>query len=248
MSPPPETADLRARVIAAVRAHWREPRLTVDAAPPVSPGRIEEVARATLDAMLTRPFRVGPLPPPEVYDQLLRRVRWRVGRGEPIGISMGYGALKNPNAVAGSRADWAEFFALCHLIAWHNKVQAVYPPGLSIRIVLDDATLLWANHGDARLLASYRESLTELIRALRFERVLRPPVRLLWLSWICGALYPLAQWRVRRWERDPAHREQLERMDKQLQEIASSSTRQTRRRPSSRATITLRATNATLLV
>ena len=67
--------------------------------------------------------------------------------------------------------------------------QAVYPPGLSIRFVFDDATLLWANHGDARLMTSYRASLEALIRALRFERVLRPPVRLLWLSWICSALY-----------------------------------------------------------
>ena len=100
--------------------------------------------------MLVRPFRVGPRPAPEIYDRLLRRVRWRVGRGEPISVSMGYGALKNPNAGAGSRADWSEFFALCHLIAWHNKVQSVYAPGLSIRIILDDATLLWANRGDVR--------------------------------------------------------------------------------------------------
>jgi hypothetical protein len=178
----------------------------------LSPARVEEVSREALDALLTRPFRVGPLPAPEIYRELLRRVRLRVGRGEPIRISMGYGAHKNPNAVAESRADWAEFFALCHLIAWHNKVQAIYPPGLSIRIVLDDATLLWANHGDARLMDSYRTSLDALIRALRFDRVIRPPVRLLWLTWICGALYPIALWRVRRWERDPAHREQLERM------------------------------------
>jgi hypothetical protein len=111
------------------------------------------------------------------------------------------------------RAVWAEFFALCHLIAWHNKVQAIYAPGLSISIVLDDATLLWANHGNSRLMDSYRTSLAALIRVLGFDRVIRPPVRLLWLSWVCAALYPVAWWRVARWERNPLHREQLERMD-----------------------------------
>jgi hypothetical protein len=212
---PPELesgADLRQRVVEAVRAHRREPRPAA-AMPELAPGRVPEVARAALDALLTRPFRVGPLPPREVYDQLLARVLRRVRRGQPIRISMGFGAQKNPNGVADSRADWAEFFALCHLIAWHNKVQAVYPPGLSIRIVMDDATLLWANHGDARLMESYRSSLTALIHALNYDQVIRPPVRLLWLSWVCGALYPLAWWRVARWEREPAHREQLERMD-----------------------------------
>ena len=42
------------------------------------------------------------------------------------------------------QADWAEFFALCHLAAWHNKVQAVYPPGLCLRVMFDDATLVIA--------------------------------------------------------------------------------------------------------
>jgi hypothetical protein len=93
---------------------------------------------------------------------------------------------------------------------------------MSIRIILDDATLLWANRGDIRLMDSYRHSLTELIRALGFERVLKPPARLLRLSWICGVFYPLAEWRVRRWERDPAHRDQIEHMAAAAQRNVSS--------------------------
>jgi hypothetical protein len=212
---PPECdggAELRARVIESVRAHRYEPRPSA-ALPERARRHAVEVARTALDALLTRPFRVGPLPPREIYDQLLTRVLRKVRHGAPIRISMGFGAQKNPNGAAGSRADWAEFFALCHLIAWHNKVQAVYPPGLSIRIVMDDATLLWANHGDARLMDSYRSSLAALIRALNYDRVIQPPIRLLWLSWACGVWYPLSWWRVGRWERDPANRAQLERMD-----------------------------------
>lgn len=208
---PPETEILRGRVIAAVNAHMPDVR-PVGRSPRVPPAQVDETARAALDAMLTRPFRVGTLPAADVYDQLLSRVRRCVAHGEPIRISMGYGAQKNSHATNGSRADWSEFFALCHLIAWHNKVQAIYQPGLRIRIVLDDATLLWANHGDARRMASYSASLGALIRALRFERVLLAPIRLSWFSWICRPLYPLARWRVERWERDPANHDQLERM------------------------------------
>ena len=109
--------------------------------------------------MLTRPFRVGVRPGPEIHDQLLRRVRWSVGRGRPIRISLGFGPMKNPNGAAVSRADWAEFFALCHLIAWHNKVQAVYSPGLTIRIIFDDSTLIMANIANRGQIASYITSI-----------------------------------------------------------------------------------------
>jgi hypothetical protein len=208
---PPETEILRERVLAAVQSHLPDVR-PPGRSPCATSAQVDETARAALDAMLTRPFRVGTLPAADVYNQLMWRVRRCVARGEPIRISMGYGAQKNPHAMYGSRADWSEFFALGHLIAWHNKVQAIYPPGLRIRIVVDDATLLWANHGDARRMASYSASLGALIRAMRFERVLLTPVRLSWFSWICRPLYPLARWRVLRWERDPANHDQVERM------------------------------------
>jgi hypothetical protein len=125
---------------------------------------------------------------------------------------VGFGAVKNPNGVAESRADWAEFFALCHLMALHNKVQAVYPPGLSIRLIFDDVTHLWANRGRRAPMDSYVSSVTELIRVLGFHRVIVRTKRLSSLTWLCRALYPLARKRVRRWERDPAHAEQLQRM------------------------------------
>src|SRR6202035_3481698 len=101
-----------------------------------------------LDAMLTRQFRVGPFPEAPIYGQLLERVRRRVGKNQPIGVTIGYGPLKNQNAVPYSRADWAEFFALGHLAAWHNKVQGIYAPGLRLRIVFDDSTLALANRAN----------------------------------------------------------------------------------------------------
>ncbi len=203
---------LRAHVLPALWAHRVHPVPGDPLAPP-APARVEELSRAALDAMLTRPFRVGPLPPPAVREQFLDRVRRRVRRGEPIHVTVGYGPLKNPNAVPYSRADWAEFFALCHLVAWHNKVRAVYPPGLKIQIVFDDSTLVLANHADQGLMKSYMNSVADLIRALGFGSVLPKPFAQSSFAWLFHfGFYQLAGWNVRRWERDPANREQLERM------------------------------------
>ncbi len=204
--------DLRARAIEAVRSHWTTPRVSEELGPLPAPVA-DRLARAVLEAMLTRRFRVGVRPGPEVYDQLLRRVRWSVGRGRPIRITLGFGPLKNPNGAAVSRADWAEFFALCHLIAWHNKVQAVYAPGLAIRIVFDDSTLIMANSANRGQIDSYITSIGALVAALQFERVLLPPMRQSSFAWLFHlGVYTLARWRVRRWERDPAHCDQIEQM------------------------------------
>jgi nucleoside-diphosphate-sugar epimerase len=206
-----DDTQLRERVVRAIRAHWTKPARSPEKIA-VPPNRIDEMAQAALAAMLTRPFRVGPLPSSEVYAELLARVRRRVAHGKPISVSVGFGGLKNPNSVSPSRADWAEFFALCHLIAWHNKVQSVYPPGLTIKLVFDDVTHRWVNRGDGGCVASYTASISELVRILGFDRVIVRLARLSTLTWICLALYPLAKRRVRRWERDPRNRDQLERM------------------------------------
>jgi hypothetical protein len=218
---------LHARVDEVIRRHWILPH----AAEPlelVTPSRlccpsecIEKLSRTALDTLLTRQFRVGALPSAEMYEQFLTPIRRFVRKGKPIRILVGYGPLKNPNAVSHSRADWAEFFALGHLVAWHNKVQRVYPPGLQLQIVFDDETLLLANGADRRLMDNYISSITELIRVLGFEAILLPSRRLTHNAWFLRfgpyqlfrfCLLSIAEWRVQRWERDPANQEKLARM------------------------------------
>jgi hypothetical protein len=209
-SPPLEI--LRPRVVEAIQQHWLSPC----AGRPLDPREITapgKLARTVLDTMLTRQFRVGPLPAQPIYDALLERVRRCVRRGRPIHVTVGYGPMKNQNGVSYSRADWAEFFALCHLVAWHNKVQAVYPPGLCIRIVYDDSTLVVANQADKTLMKPYMASLGDLIKMLGFDRVFSPPFAQSSFAWLFHlGLYQLAGWQVRRWERRPVNRESLERM------------------------------------
>jgi hypothetical protein len=215
---PPET--LRPRVEEVVRRHWLQPQPAGTFEPRPSE-RVAEVARAALDTLLTRPFRVGPLPPPAIYDQLLDRIRRFVRRGKPIKTLVGFGPLKNQNAVTYNRADWAEFFALCHLIAWHNKVCRVYPPGLHLQIIFDNETLSLANYTDRRMMKAYMASVADLIEALGFSAVLARPRAQSSLLWPLRfgpyqlfrfTLWQIAEWRIRRWERDPANQEHLQQM------------------------------------
>jgi hypothetical protein len=218
----PDLTDeiLRCRVKEVIHRHWVKPQASEPLAAPAAE-RVEPLARAALDTMLTRQFRVGPLPAPEMYEQFLTPIRRFVRKGQPIRVTVGYGPLKNPNAVAHSRADWAEFFALCHLVAWHNKVQRVYPPGLQFQIYFDDETLLLANGANKSLMRSYMSSIAELLRVLGYETVFLPPTRITHFAWFLRfgpyqlfrfTLLRIAEWRVSRWERDPANHEKRELM------------------------------------
>jgi hypothetical protein len=209
-SMPPEL--LAERVPADLRRIWVKPRFAERPAP-VPADKVEEISRAVLDAMLTRPYRVGPLPDKTIYDALLHRVRFAVKKNRPVFVSLGYGPLKNQNAVPYSRADWAEFFALCHLVTWHNKVQAIYAPGLQLRIYFDDATLAMANKADKGLMKSYIQSVAELTSVLGFDRLFLKPMCHSAFAWAFNfGPYLLAGWLVRRWERKPENQPQIEKM------------------------------------
>jgi hypothetical protein len=204
---------LRSQILRILQKHWVRPRVS-ESAPPVPATRVDAMARAVLDTMLTRQFRVGSLPPPDVYEHLLQRVRRSVCRNRPIAVTVGYGPLKNPNSVTHSRADWAEFFAWCQLVAWHNKVQGVYPPGLKLKIAFDDTTLIMANRAEKGRIKSYMTSVADLVHKLGFAPVLSASLRHSHFAWLFHfGFYQIARCRVFLWERDPLHREQIDRMN-----------------------------------
>lgn len=175
--------------------------------------QVERLSRAALDAMLVRPFRVTPLPPPEEYEPLLSRVRHWVRRGQPIHIMLGYAPMKNPKTVSHTHADWAEFFALAHLAAWHNKLQSVYPPGLRIKIIFDDSTIRMANRYSKAPMEAYIASVGRLIRAMGYQSFIVGTMRQSSFAWLFHfGLYQVARRRLSRWERDPANAAVLARM------------------------------------
>jgi hypothetical protein len=212
--------ELRKKVVDAIQKHWVRPH-PAEPMPPMPEGRLEKTARAALDTLLTCQFRVGPFPPPDLYQSFLEAIRCWVRRGKPIRIFVGYGSYKNQNAVSYNRADWADFFALCQLVAWHNKLQRVYPPGLQLQLLFDDEVSLLANRVNKELTDSYISSVSALLRTLQLDSVFLPPSRLTHNAWFLRfgpyqlfrfILMQIAERRVRRWERDPAHAEQLQRM------------------------------------
>jgi hypothetical protein len=209
-----EAEVLQFRVNEVLRRYWTKP------APNVAPYRIpknqvDEVARAVLNVLLTRPFRNNKFPETEDYARQLACVRYWVRRGRPIRINVGFAPMKNLNAARSSRADWAEFFALCHLCAWHNKAQAVYPPGLHIKIVFDDAAVGMANRPERPQMDAYIASVASLIRVLGYGSFIRGTGRHSSFAWLFH-LFPftVARLHLLVWERNPAHRPIIERMDK----------------------------------
>jgi hypothetical protein len=204
---------LRFRVNQAIRDRWIKPAASI-VGYRVARGEVEKTARTVLDAMLTRPFRNGKFPSSGDYEWQLRRVRHWVRHGRPIRVNVGYAPMKNLNAVHVSRADWAEFFALCHLCAWHNKAQAVYPPGLKIKIVFDDAAVGMANRPDRRHMDSYIASVGRLVEALGYHSFIRGTGRHSSFAWLFHLFpFPLARLHLRIWEANPDHRAVIERMD-----------------------------------
>lgn len=204
--------EIHDRVVDEIQRRWVRPAAW-DKSYRVAKEKIDATAKSALDAMLVRDFRVTPYPPAEEYEQLLARVEYWVARSQPIQIRIGYGPMKNPRTVDHTQADWAEFFALCHLAAWHNKVQAVYPPGLQIKIVFDDSTVRMANRYSKQPMREYMRSISELIPAMRYESLIVRTMRQSSFAWIFNfGLYQWAEWRLRRWERDPANKPMIDRM------------------------------------
>lgn len=203
----------REQLVTLLQKHWTKPALPQPMSP-VTPEQVEQVAQATFDVMMTRQFRTGPLPQETIQEEILARLRRFIMSGRPIKITLGYAPLKNQKAVSYSRADWAEYFALGHLAAWHNKVQKVYPPGLQIQIVFDDATLRMANHTSSRVMKSYMQSIADLIVAMGYQSIFPRPFAQSRFSWLFHfGVYQWAWWRVRQWERQPGAKEQIDKMD-----------------------------------
>jgi hypothetical protein len=203
---------LRQQVAETIHDRWIQPQQPATRHR-VAPHEVDGLAKAVLDAMLTRPFRISKLPPEEEYAQLLAKVRHWVAKGKAVRITLGYAPMKNLNAVRISRADWSEFFALTHLCTWHNKVCSVYPPGLRIKIIFDDSTVSMANRPDRRHMDNYITSIGRLIKVLGYDPFIVGTMRQSSFAWLFHfGFYQVAERRVRRFERDPANAAVVEQM------------------------------------
>jgi pyoverdine/dityrosine biosynthesis protein len=180
----------------------------------VPSNEVEKLAHNTLCAILSRDFRVGRFPSEEEFNQLLRHVQYWVKQGKPIQVRIGYAPVKNLNVSKHTHVDWAEFFSLCHLSQWHNKVSAVYPPGIQVRIFFDDAMMRLANHVDPQRIQSYKESFQKLVKAMGFEQLIIGSLDQSAFAWLrYFGFLQIANYRIRRWEQLPENQPKIDAMN-----------------------------------
>lgn len=212
MSLHPEAETLRNRVHEEISRRWEQP-VAAEPGYRIAAEDVERTSQQVLEAMLTRPYRMTPFPSDDEYQRLLTRVRHWITKSKAIRVRIGYGPMKNLNTTRHSRADWAEFFALTHLCSWHNKVRAIYSPGLRIKIVFDDSTIRMANRHNHKQMQTYMKSVAQLVQSMGYKSFIVGTMRQSSFAWLFHfGLYQWAERRVRAWEAEPANQEQLSRM------------------------------------
>lgn len=181
----------------------------------VSPEDVGRTVERVVETLVHSRFRRGPKPSGRRREAIARKVRYFVRRSRPVALTLGFGPIKNLNATEQNRAEWAEVFAFHQMARLDAAVQEVYPPGLRIRVVCDDALVRWANGVPASMTREYMASLRDLIARLDLSYLIRRVVPLSRYHPLLrlGFCFLRAERRVRAWEADPANREAIERMD-----------------------------------
>jgi len=181
----------------------------------VPPGEVERIVARVVDVLTHSRFRRGPKPRGKDREAIERKVRYYVRRSRPVGITLGFGPIKNPNASERNRAEWAEAFAFHQMARLDAAVQEVYPPGLRVRVVCDDGLVHWVNRVPYSMTREYIASLRDLVGRLDLAYLIKGVVPLSRYQPILhlGLFFVRAERRVKRWEADPANREAIERMD-----------------------------------
>lgn len=177
---------------------------------------VEPAVERVVGVLTHRRFRRGAKPAGDRRAAIVRKVRYFVRRARPVGLTLGFGPIKNPNATDDNRAEWAEAFALHQVARLDAAVRAVYPPGLRVRIVCDDALVRRVNGVPVAMTRQYMDSLRRLIEALDLTYLFRgvAPLKRYEPLLHLGLCFWRARRRVRRWDADPANREAIERMNR----------------------------------
>jgi hypothetical protein len=130
---------------------------------------------------------------------------------EPVSCILGHGPLKNRNNCPYPTADWAECLAYVQLMRLASAVKALYEPGLSITLYVDDARSQFANAVDAAVTQPYFDSLGQLVQTLGFDAVITDIVSLqeLYPAFQHESFLPQATAKVAQWRQDPLNQEAL---------------------------------------
>lgn len=116
----------------------------------------------------TKQQRFGPTPGPEALVSIREVLRDAIIRQDRIPVLVPWGGSKQ----GPFRVDIAEVMALKQINCLLAQVQQVYPPGIDLRIRLEDATdyILFEDDNQSKT-ATYTATMTRLVRILCDERM-----------------------------------------------------------------------------
>lgn len=98
----------------------------------------------------------------------------------PVPITILCGPLKNRKLNRAQHPDWAEIFQYAQLARYHQAIQEVYPLGIEIELLLDDARAEYANQVPRNIFEEYAQGVSSLLASLQLS------------SWIrISSLYPV---------------------------------------------------------
>ena len=102
-------------------------------------------------------------------EEMMGIIEQAVTSGRPIPLTLLCGPLKNRRLRIRQAPDWAEFFQYVQLARLQQTVKAVYPPGIHIELLLDDARAAYANNVPWSVFHTYASGVEELVRTLNIH-------------------------------------------------------------------------------
>ena len=123
----------------------------------------EDICKYIVDTLIgtQSTIRSGSIPSKEVYDEVKRRVTYKVNRNEPIEVSCAWGALKTNN-MFGNCPDLAELLAVQQYCAINRMVKERYSPGVKFNLFLGDSYYEYL-YGETEEVEKYCKHLEKMV-------------------------------------------------------------------------------------
>lgn len=82
--------------------------------------------------------RLGPRPIENTRNNILKRIKYKINKGEPLEVSSAWGAIKTVSTQK-KGVDIAEMFMFSQYESIYRRIKKVYPPGVIFNIYLGDS-------------------------------------------------------------------------------------------------------------
>lgn len=120
-------------------------------------------------------LRFGPLPNPERQNRMRKVIETAVMHQEPIPVLVGWGSCKLASYDLDGVLDVSEIEALRQITFLKERIQGIYPPGIEVRIRVEDTGALWLFGEKFRpAINAYAQQFGQLIEILGLRSFIAP--------------------------------------------------------------------------